>query len=421
MNNPLEKLHREAESIRMTHAEKTAMWNSIQERMRREARPMRPVKSTYMWVSWRATTAFAVIMVMVIGTGTTYAAEGALPGTPLYAIKVGVNEPVREALAFSNEAKVQFHTEVAETRLEEAEALAAEGRLSGEVSTTLAADLSEHVEKAELIVRKIEETDPGMALEVTVQLDSSLSAHGEVLAHLGEKSEDESTRENSIALAQNAFRAEKYGYGGGAVTMALTVQGEGVPAELVSDLPIGGAGDVSTSSTATTAEPMLMATNAAPENARMQKSAEEDNKINESLARRAEDKLKDARLKFNAVQKSLSTTTAAAVEARIDAIELQIEEGLYNDALRGAIELSTFLSASRKFNKGMLDSLLRKYHIEVNVGEVRGEMDVKFEQEEKSWNNNRDEDENEDEDTEEEDPKKIEETGGIKIEAEHQT
>ena len=411
MNNPLEKLHREAESIRMSSAEKTAMWNSLQERMRVPARPMRPVKSTYMWVSWRATTAFAVIMVMVIGTGTTYAAEGALPGNPLYAIKVGVNEPVREALAFSNEAKVQFHTEVAETRLEEAEALASEGRLSGEVSATLAADLSLHVEKAELIVKKIEETDPAVAFEVTVQLDSSLSAHGEVLAHLGEKSEDESTRGNSMLLAQNAFRAEKHGYGGSAVTMALTVDsrlvGEGVPAELVSDLPIGGAGDVSTSSAATTVEPMMMATNDAPEN-----------KIKEPLARKAEEKLKDARVKFNAARKSLSTTTAASVEARIDVLELHIEEGLYNDALRGAIELSTFLSASRKFNKGMLDSLLRKYKIEVNVGEVQGEMDVKFEREESNWVNDRDEDKDEkkDEDPEEE-PKKKEETRGIEIEA----
>jgi len=164
MTSPLSKLQKEAQSIRLSQTEKAAIYARIEDAMRMGLRPARPVKSTYVWYSWRMVGTFAVLVVVVLGTGTTYAAGGALPGSPLYAVKVGVNEPVRGALAFSNEAKVKFHTEVAEARLEEAEALASEGRLDSETSATLTANLTEHVEQVQTITLQIEEVDPAARL-----------------------------------------------------------------------------------------------------------------------------------------------------------------------------------------------------------------------------------------------------------------
>jgi len=52
----------------------------------------------------------------------------------LYPVKVYVNENVQGALAVSDEAKLSYHTDIAEVRLEEAEALASQGKL--DASTT---------------------------------------------------------------------------------------------------------------------------------------------------------------------------------------------------------------------------------------------------------------------------------------------
>lgn len=74
--------------------------------------------------------ALSLVLVLTVGTSTTYAAEGALPGDTLYPVKIHVNESVQGALAVSDEAKVLWHATRVERRLAEAEALAAKGRLT---------------------------------------------------------------------------------------------------------------------------------------------------------------------------------------------------------------------------------------------------------------------------------------------------
>lgn len=74
--------------------------------------------------------ALSLVLVLTVGTGTSYAAEGALPGDALYPVKIHVNESVQGALALSDEAKVVWHAARVERRLAEAEALASEGRLT---------------------------------------------------------------------------------------------------------------------------------------------------------------------------------------------------------------------------------------------------------------------------------------------------
>ncbi len=373
--------------IRMSTAEKHAMRTRLQDAMRISTRPARPVKSQYVWYSWRMAGSFAMLVLIVLGTGTTYAAQGALPGSPLYAVKVGVTEPIKGALAFSNEAKVKFHTEVAETRLEEAEVLASQGRLSSEVSATLAANITEHVERVQTIAKKIEEVDPVAALEVTLQFDSSLAAHGEVLAHLGSESEDQATRENSVVVAYSASKQNMGGSGDASATMAMRAI---VP---VVDIEVAtfSATMVSDTSTGTEASSTVVGVTAksAANNAASSSSVEE--KVVNQLERRVEGRLQAVRSQFNALNKSLTATSSAAVEARINFIEKQIEAGKeakenedfvlakaeYNSALGSVIELSTFLAASKRFNKGILESLLGKYHIDI-VGEVKGVEDIEM-------------------------------------------
>ncbi len=74
--------------------------------------------------------ALSLVLALTVGTGTSYAAEGALPGDTLYPVKIRVNESVQGALAVSDEAKVAWHATRVERRLAEAEALASRGRLT---------------------------------------------------------------------------------------------------------------------------------------------------------------------------------------------------------------------------------------------------------------------------------------------------
>ena len=367
MNTPLEKLKKEAQSIRLSQTERTAMYARIEEKMRISTRPARPVKSTYMWYSWRMVGTFAVLVVVVLGTGTTYAAEGSLPGNPLYAIKVGITEPIKEALALSNEAKIKFHTKVAEVRLEEAETLASEGRLGSEARATIAANLEEHLGQIETIAKEIEKVDPEEALEVETHLDSSLSAHSEVLTHIGDNSEDESTRENSIAIAYSASHDTR---------SSKSARG------IVTSKTVAPAAEIATFSVQVATESPIVADVA---------TLSSGEKTLRQLQKKAEDKLKSVEKQFAKLKKNFNATTTVAVEARLKTLKAEKD---YNETLRGAIELSTFISASKKFNKGMLESLLSKYDIEI-IGEVRGEMDEEKEESEREEKKGEEKKENE--------------------------
>ena len=88
------------------------------------------VSVSYTWFAFiHRPLAAALVLVLVGGTGISYAAENALPGDSLYSVKTYVNEPVRVALATNAEAKAEVQIELAERRIDEAATLAAEGRL----------------------------------------------------------------------------------------------------------------------------------------------------------------------------------------------------------------------------------------------------------------------------------------------------
>lgn len=130
----------------------------------------------------------AAVLVLVIGgsVGTSYAAQSALPGDLLYAIKTGVTERLESALAFSDTAKAQFTSELANRRLEEAEILAAQGKLTYEIASELAAQVDLNATDFDTRVASLS-THPEhatIAADVQSTLEASLTAHEQVLASL---------------------------------------------------------------------------------------------------------------------------------------------------------------------------------------------------------------------------------------------
>src|SRR6185312_12009425 len=72
----------------------------------------------------------SLALVLVAGTGTAFAAQGALPGSALYGVKVNIEEPLQGAFATSPVAKANWNTQLAARRLSEAVQLAAQNQLT---------------------------------------------------------------------------------------------------------------------------------------------------------------------------------------------------------------------------------------------------------------------------------------------------
>jgi len=193
--------------VRLTLQEKAALRARLSERM--ALNPASTLRATpyhfFMFhgaLLQRTVTAFAVFVVLIgSGGGTSYAAQAALPGELLYAVKIHVNEFVETALATTPVAKAEVQAVLAERRVEEAQALASRGTLTEVAATELQVRFDEHATAAQSLTEALATIDPGAAAQIGTQFSSSLAANDAVLVSLGEQSQNEETKRTSLALS----------------------------------------------------------------------------------------------------------------------------------------------------------------------------------------------------------------------------
>ena len=137
----------------------------------------------------------AALMIMILlGGGTSLAAERALPGDVLYPIKVVINEPVVSALSLSVEAKIDWEAELAGRRLKEAVELADAGKLNSEVEEKLSEEFTKHETKVRERIANLEEKgDEKVAASLAARFEGSLKAHEEALQHTEDSSANQDT------------------------------------------------------------------------------------------------------------------------------------------------------------------------------------------------------------------------------------
>lgn len=129
---------------------------------------------------------FAVFALVILGASTSYAAEHSLPGDLLYAVKINIDEPLAGALAVSDSARAAWQVELADRRLAEAEALAAQGKLTPAVSAAAAQQITQTTERVSVAVSHSSK-NPGSVASIAAtqaQLETSLSAHAQALTAL---------------------------------------------------------------------------------------------------------------------------------------------------------------------------------------------------------------------------------------------
>lgn len=129
--------------------------------------------------------AAALVLLLTLGGGTSYAAESALPGETLYPVKVRFNEPIAGFFTIGDKANAKWQARLAERRLGEAEYLVLKGALDTETQAALGAEVAAHVKQIVSRAAKLDERgERDAAAGVRADAETSLRAHADVIAAL---------------------------------------------------------------------------------------------------------------------------------------------------------------------------------------------------------------------------------------------
>ena len=222
------------------------------------------------------------LALVFVGAGTSYAAESSLPGDALYAVKIHVNEKVAAALAVGPSSRAGVLAVHTLRRIQEAETLAAQGRLSASVSSDIRAALQDTEMDFDASVDAVAQTPGGAAAAADLQsnLEVTLSSHARALTLMQERlpQSEESLTPILAAVVARAAHARQAGL----------------------------------------QEDTLIAASSSPGEASVVANKERRN---------ARDALAKVRLLVETAKKDLGTTSAAAVARHASAAEESVHEG----------------------------------------------------------------------------------------------
>ncbi len=338
MDEFFSQMKKEVEKTRLTSEEREVMRRALEGAFASGSpvkSPMRVTPSPFLFISSKLFSPLAFVLVLaVIGGGTAYAAEGALPGNMLYPIKVHVNEKIAVALAASSEAKAQAHAKFAERRMREAEALVERSALTHEAKTELEERLETHAAEVDAAIELVQREDPVVAAEITARLESAFSAHGALIERLGEEADEES-KEESRRLA-SAFKERGKRAASASRTFAVKAERSAEGIEVQTFAADAGS--------AITASVMI----------------EAEDPVTARIGANASSTLDKAERRLEAFKKKLNTTTAKQVKKQIEKARERIKklhkedtEG-FEKALKEAKTLEVFIEAQEEFQERAL-------------------------------------------------------------------
>jgi hypothetical protein len=146
----------------------------------------------------RLVLAFAAAAALLV-VGTVAASADSLPDSPLYPVK-GAVEQARGLLAFSPADRLNYHLELAQTRLREAEAMIARHRV--DLADKALAELNQQLDEAAQVVAGEAQTDPAVAADLENRLQQAITTHDRQLAGL-QANVTNPAAQSSIATARD--------------------------------------------------------------------------------------------------------------------------------------------------------------------------------------------------------------------------
>lgn len=137
-----------------------------------------------------------ILLVLMIGGGTSFAAQSALPGDFLYPVKVEINENVESAFAVSNKSEATLQAKLVEERLSEAEKLAVKGTLTNEASLELRNRIEAHYMSARSFGEAAEaEGELELSVNTIASLDGIFNSYATTLTEIDVKAGRNDTEE----------------------------------------------------------------------------------------------------------------------------------------------------------------------------------------------------------------------------------
>ncbi len=207
-NEPIEaKLERLSKPASLSADEKAEQRAKLQEFMVASRKPVRSPYAIFMSSRIRYAGVF-MLLLLVGGTSAFSATESSRPGDALYAVKLKVTEPVRDALTFDREEKTKNTVARADRRLKEFAAFSTNPGTDPETSALIVGSLSESIAEinedvAELAVAG--ETDE--ALSTNADLQSLLSAHKLVLTRVRERNPETAAELEAVSSSVDSALA----------------------------------------------------------------------------------------------------------------------------------------------------------------------------------------------------------------------
>lgn len=189
MKNPLQTY---AHETRLTEQEKNALHARILTYMEYHPRQYtaRGRSSSFfsshighIILSVRGLTASVALAILTF-TAVPYFAESAQPGDLLYAIKTGVNEPLRAITLTTATEKITFETQLLERRVAEAKLLVAEGKLDADAEERLSANIKKHSDTIQKNIEALKETDTENADVAQTEFTSVLGTTDTIVSAL---------------------------------------------------------------------------------------------------------------------------------------------------------------------------------------------------------------------------------------------
>lgn len=143
--------------VQMDHGEKAAMKRRLLDAI--DSTGDEAASASWYSIFWthQFRVAYAVLFITLsVSGGVVFAAEHALPGDVLYAVKTKVTEQVERAfVAATPEVQAQYETRLVERRLKEAEKLDSKKEFKEETKKIAKEEIEKQAEKAEIAFEKV--------------------------------------------------------------------------------------------------------------------------------------------------------------------------------------------------------------------------------------------------------------------------
>ncbi len=214
MENYFKQLNKALKKISLSSEEKSAMRERLtvfmkEHPIRHTESPIQksPLHSSFTYAyNIRRFVGVGLVILLAFGTTTAFASEQALPGSPLYPLKLSIENVQQRIIEDTSPKKTIFAIERLERRLAEAEQLAANDVIDEKTHQKIADRFEEHLATLESVSTSAENAD------VQADFEATLAVHEAVLTSL-KKSKGapldaliEKVQTKRMAFVENALR-----------------------------------------------------------------------------------------------------------------------------------------------------------------------------------------------------------------------